>query len=125
MRKVFVYYELNYGELAKECDNLSDLRVFSNKEKAKRYVTEMLKIYAGMGSDDPSYEGCNRFVVDKHELKNVDIILEDGEKLSDNQIHTFVENAFTDDFVGILLYADYSDNWKEYFSICVDVIKVE
>jgi len=117
--KVYVYYTENYGDLLGDgfnaCENM---RVFSNLEVAKQQVISTIKQHAGIVESDDS--GYNHFVVSRDELRDAGININDGDKLTDEQILQLVETAFKDDGGGgILLFADEQENYEEYFVVRV------
>lgn len=125
MRNVFVYYECNYGELADDCGACCNIRVFSDKKKVRSQVAKTLKIYAGTGIDEPRYAGCDRFVVDKDDLDNAGVIVNEDDRLTDEQIDILVENEFKNESCCITLFANEQENGDEYFTIHVDEMAVE
>jgi len=125
MKRVFVYYECNYNDLADDCGACSDIYVFSNIAKAKNQVTKTLKIHVGTGITDAYYEGCDRFVVYQNQLEDAGIIVNENEKLTDEQIDIFIENVFKDGYCNICLFADEQENWDEYFTIHVDEAEIK
>ena len=125
---VFVYYEANYNRLADDCDACSDIHVYYNRDGAKRQMSTALKIHAGDGMiDNPYYQGCNRFVVDKDHLDEAEITIDADDKLTDEQIDILIENVFmgSDSCTVIRLFANEQENWDEYFTIHVDEIEVQ
>ena len=94
MKKVFVYYECNYNDLADDCGACSDIYVFSNIAKAKNQVRKTLKIHTGTGNKETYYEGCDRFVVDQNQLENAGIIVNENDRLTDEQIDILIENKY-------------------------------
>jgi len=125
MKKVYVYYETNYGELRNDCGACSDIHVYSDRKQAEQKIAETLKIYAGTGIADIRYDGCNRFVVDNDELDNMGITVEDNDRLTDEQIKIIIDRLFDEDGFGLQLFADRQENWREYFIVNVDELEVE
>ena len=115
--EVYVYYTENYGDLIGDgfnaCENMC---VFSNLEVAKQQVISTIKLHAGITE---SGDGYNHFVVSTDELRDAGININDGDKLTDEQITQLVEYTFKDDGGGILLFADEQDNYEEYFIVRV------
>ena len=125
MKKVYVYLESNYGKLIYECDSVSDIRVFSSKEKVRKHISKTLRFYAGKERYPSCSEDCNRFVVDNDVLEDAGITVENGEKLTNEQIELLIKHTFEEDDFHVTLFAKRHENYDEYFEIDVSVKNVE
>ena len=127
MKNVYVYYECNYGKIAETFGAVSPIIAFSNADKAKRHVTEMLKLYTGNGSrHDPNYyDGCDKFVVCTVLFAHAGIASDSGQ-LTNEQIDALIGHIFKGGngcFIPLCAYEQ--GNLDEYFIIIVDEIEVE
>jgi hypothetical protein len=122
MKKVYVYYEENHGDLLCEGnDACEDIKVFADLEKAKSEAVSVIREYAGT---DELNCGSDCYVVEQEALDEAGIIVGSGDKLSDEQITEFVNSRFTDDGGSIMLFYGEQDNYCKYFIINIQPSEV-
>ena len=118
MKRVYIYYEENYGDLIYESgDACENLFVVSDMDKAKQKAISAIKQYAGISNSEN--EGYNNYVVDNDVLDEAGITVESGDKLTDEQIMKIVETSLKDNGGYIRLFANEQENFEKYFVICV------
>ena len=95
MESVYVITEINYGDLAVDCDVLEDMEVFKDKDKALERFNCIIK-------------------------EHIDTICTENWVLDEEDD---IENINVGDI--IRFFYDHQENWNSYFEVQIQEVKIQ